>query len=54
MFLLYRVNLGAPIWPIEVGAPGFSRSEPIVITPLEECDFDRQFLFDEYVAISHQ
>jgi hypothetical protein len=20
---------------------------------VEECDFDRQFLFDEYVAISH-
>jgi hypothetical protein len=34
MFLLYRLNLGAPIWPIEVGAPGFSRSEPIVVTPL--------------------
>ena len=23
-------------------------------TSLEECDFDRQFLFDEYVAISHR
>jgi hypothetical protein len=21
---------------------------------VEECDFDRQFLFDEYVAISHR
>ena len=21
MFLLYRLNLGAPIWPIEVGGP---------------------------------
>jgi hypothetical protein len=21
---------------------------------LEECDFDRQFLLDEYVAISHR
>jgi hypothetical protein len=23
MFLLYRLNLGAPIWPIEVGGPRF-------------------------------
>jgi hypothetical protein len=21
---------------------------------VEECDFDRQFLFDEYMAISHR
>jgi hypothetical protein len=27
---------------------GFDRCE----VQLEECDFDRQFLFDEYVAIS--
>ena len=32
--LLYRLSLGAPIWPIGVGGPGFSRSEPIVVTPL--------------------
>jgi hypothetical protein len=34
MFLLYSLSLGAPIWPIGVGAPGFARSEPIVVTPL--------------------
>jgi hypothetical protein len=34
MFLLYRLSLGAPIWLIGVGVPGFSRSEPIVVTPL--------------------
>jgi hypothetical protein len=28
----------------------FSMQFPTV----EECDFDRQFLFDEYVAISHR
>jgi hypothetical protein len=34
MFLLYRLSLhGAPIG---VGAPGFSRSEPIVVTPLHD------------------
>ena len=31
MFLLYSLSLGAPIW---LGAPRFSRSEPIVVTPL--------------------
>jgi hypothetical protein len=31
MFLLYRLNLGPPLG---LGAPGFSRSEPIVVTPL--------------------
>jgi hypothetical protein len=36
MFLLYSLSLGPPIWPIGVGAPGFSRSEPIVVTPLIE------------------
>jgi hypothetical protein len=34
MFLLYRLNLGPPFGPLRLGAPGFSRSEPIVVTPL--------------------
>jgi hypothetical protein len=34
MFLLYRLNLGPPFGPLRLGAPGFSRSEPIVATPL--------------------
>jgi hypothetical protein len=24
-----------------------------ILPPLGECDFDQQFLFDQYVAISH-
>jgi hypothetical protein len=32
MFLLYRLSLGPPLG---LGAPGFSRSEPIVVTPLQ-------------------
>jgi hypothetical protein len=34
MFLLYRLNLGALFGPLRLGAPGFSRSEPIVVTLL--------------------
>ena len=37
MFLLYSLSLGGPIWPIVdlwFGAPGFARSEPIVVTQL--------------------
>jgi hypothetical protein len=34
MFLLYRLNPGAPFGPLRLGGPGFSRSEPIVVTPL--------------------
>jgi hypothetical protein len=35
-------------WELSMGS--FSLQFPTV----EECDFDRQFLFDEYVAISHR
>jgi hypothetical protein len=34
MFLLYSLSLGAPFGPLGLGAPGFGRSEPIVVTPL--------------------
>ena len=34
MFLLYSLSLGAPFGPLGLGAPGFARSEPIVVTPL--------------------
>jgi hypothetical protein len=36
--------------PLEIVYVSFSMQFPTV----EECDFDRQFLFDEYVAISHR
>ena len=36
MFLLYSLSLGPPFGPLGLGAPGFSRSEPIVVTPLIE------------------
>jgi hypothetical protein len=35
---------------VELILDNFSMQFPTV----EECDFDRQFLFDEYVAISHR
>jgi hypothetical protein len=34
-FLLYRLSWGPPFGPLGLGAPGFSRSEPIVVTPLK-------------------
>jgi hypothetical protein len=35
---------------LEIVYVSFTMQFPTV----EECDFDRQFLFDEYVAISHR
>jgi hypothetical protein len=34
VFALQPEPGGPPIWPIGVGAPGFARSEPTVVTPL--------------------
>jgi hypothetical protein len=46
MFLLYSLSLGPPFGPLWLGAPGFARSEPIVVTPLtkiDECYLSRPF-----------
>ena len=41
--------------PIKLREKRYPPPEYIIQFPtVEECDFDRRFLFDEYVAISHR
>ena len=48
---MFRIlNIHCTGYPLGIVYVSFSMQFPTV----EECDFDRQFLFDEYVAISHR